>query len=445
MKALRIPTIILLILVGGGCGKNLEQKVLDAAVSQADRLTPTPTASQPEVPSVRQKVYIDASISMRGFVTPDTPGGLTQFIDFIETMPDVLPGCEVYQYGVQPQKQSGGTVEGVTKRVEFDSQLRKPGFYSLKFNPDDVLLKGIAGENEPTLSVLITDGVESDSEGKINTAVLESIRSWMNEGKLFSILVLKSNFAGGFYSERRRHMVGDANVKDRPFYAFVFSTSRREFEDFYEKLRRRFGQMEAIIFSDDALSCKVALPSEIEASYDTKSPADSPYYLQMLVLKKLRQEEEAPGYRFTYSTKPTYPVKSFGLRLNVSLYEWDDAQGQFQRQGTALPGNINYKESSDKPGDAGNEAAQSFVVDSREMIQIGQQRNFGLFAVQPSLYIKDISDGIVQLSTRDDSTPTSANKTYRFQELVFALLDIHMKDRLDSRASPKVYVTIFNR
>ena len=216
--------ISLLMISQQGC-RNEYSKVADLSRNLADGLTDVPPSQVQESPSVEQKVFIDHSESIKGFVSLPTANDKNTFIRFIESMPDVLPGCKVYKYG-QPSGLRGKsiTISEIISAVEFDNQLRNPDSYRLEYNPDDVLFGGVfTYDQKPSFSVLVTDGVESDSQGKVNTKVVDAMCAWLNQGKLFAILKLTSNFSGRFYSERLRRMIGKVDAASRPFYAFVFS------------------------------------------------------------------------------------------------------------------------------------------------------------------------------------------------------------------------------
>lgn len=423
-----------------GCGTEANVKIAGLSTELADRLTqpqPTPPA---DTASQRQRVYVDSSLSMQGFIGK-TAGERTAFDDFLDAMPDVLPGCEVWRYGqtvrADVQKMS---LADVTARAEFDARLHARSSYSLLFNPDDVLIRSIAEQPEPALTMLLTDAVESDSRGQVNTVVVDSVRQWLGRGNLFAVLVMKSRFSGPFYSERlRRTLPQEVNVAARPFYAFVFATSQREFEDLKSKLGRRFPDLGVIEFSDDALSCRVEMPLDSAADYANEGPPAKPYYWQMLNLRGVDDEARTQlVYKYTYEVKGSYPVKALGFRLKSYVHAWDGEQGQFQVAGRELTADVKVEE-----GGAGS-PQESFLLRPAPLLAAASPGDYHFYSFEPSVYVKEPSDEVTALSTRDDSMPETAGRTYRFQELVLALLDVHLKDRLLPRASPWVYLTVAN-
>jgi len=444
----RAALATLMAVVLTGCSGWENKKVRKISIDLADRLSVPKPPQEPALPSVEQRVYVDSSWSMKGFIGDIRSGTRTTLDDFIDAMPDVLPGCKVFRYGHTPgpaeKPSSSLKLADVTSAAEFNNQLHDPSLYQMTFNPDDVLLSSIVAEKRSGLSVILTDGVESDSTGKVNTVVVNSVRDWMNTGKLFAILILKSRFSGPFYSERVRNMIGEATVETRPFYAFVFSPTTREFDDLYDKIKRRFPKIRALVFSDESMQCRAELPST-GASYATEQPPDKPYYWQMLKIKDVPVSGDDPlVYKYAYEIKATYPVKSLGVHLIAKLHKWDPSLKQFQEEGSLLPTDkqiVVTEENSDRSG----ASTQTFLLKTKGLFSSDSQSDFGFYSIEQSPYIKEVSDEVVSFSTRDDSTLASADKTYRFQELVLALLDVHLKNRVVPRIVPQVHVTVASR
>jgi hypothetical protein len=447
---MRFPPVLMLrffmmsaVLFFSGCVRSGKPEIARQSIELADRLTPNSLASVTDVPSKSQHIYIDSSWSMKGFISKGKPGGRTAFDEFIDVMPDVLPGCEVYRYGQAGQENAPvNNLNQIVVKTEFDAKLHDPTTYQLTYNPDDALLRHLVSQQEPGLSLLLTDGVESDRNGQVNTVVVDSIRSWMAQGKIFAILVMRSRFSGKFYSERQRKMLeGEVTVEDRPFYAFVLATSKREFDDLTEKLRRRFNDMQVISFSDDTISCRVELPAETNASYANEAPPGKPYYWQMLTAKDVQSPPDAPlVYKFIYEINAAYPIKSLGIHFRSMLYRWDSTRKQFEQEASPFADNLNA--AAGEEADAQAHRVQSFSLPAGPFLQAGISEDYDFYSIEPTIYVKEVADDVGALSARDDSTQATANKTYRFQELVLALVDVHLKDRLLPRVSSFLYLTI---
>lgn len=423
-------------LLTSSCWQNPKSKVANRSIELADRLTPQAQNSVDGVAATRQRVYVDSSLSMQGFIGES--GKRSIFDEFLDAMPDVMPGCEVFRYGdsssPEPQNQ-------ITTRVQFDHQLHNRSLYTREFNPDAVLINSLTQDQEPALSIVITDGVESDSQGQVNTAVVNSIRSWMNRGGIFAILVMKSKFSGKFYSERQRRMLnGNVEIPARPFYALVFSPSMRDFEDLQDKLRRRFPELKSLLFSDDAITCQSEIPADSAASYAQESPPDKPYYWQMLTAPNFpKGAENEITYHFSYKIKSTYPAGLLGIRTQSKLHRWDPS-GQFEAEGSISQTQPAVGSSNVDP--IGNVKTQVFNLRPQQVFQQAALDDYRFYSIEQSVYIKEIDQDIVELSTPDDSEASTGGRTYRFQELIYALMDVHLKDRLLSRMSPRLYITV---
>jgi hypothetical protein len=441
------------------CGGTGNPRVADESTKFADTLN-TSSAVNPatDQPSASQVVYIDSSLSMNGFVGANS-SSRTKFDEVIDVMPDVLPGCTVYRYG-QTGQLNEPDISQITTRAEFDGRLHDPNTYHMGFNPDDVLFRDLASQKKPSFSVILTDGVESDQNGAINTVVVNSIRAWLKSGNVLGILVFRSKFSGDFYSELRRKMIGKITAEARPFYAFVMATSRREFTDFVEKLKRRYGSLQSIVFSDDALKSTIALPVNAKANYENESPPAKPYYWQMMTVKDLpndgrtitQNENTQPansnkatpadlplGYEYDFEITRSYPIKALGFNLSVKEHLWDRSQSTFQREPVKSPNEITPTGVQQTKN--GESTRQTFTVPPEDIIKSSSDGDFQFYEVDCSIYIKEVADEVSSISTRDDSTADNANKTYRFQELVLAIMDVHLKDRISPKALPRLYVT----
>jgi hypothetical protein len=234
-------------------------------------------------------------------------------------------------------------------------------------------------------------------------------------------------------------MLDPVTVEARPFYAFVLSPGQREFDDLREKLRRRFPDLRTILFSDDAITCRPELPVDHRASYASESPPDKPYYWQMIRLADLKGSGDEPLlYRFRYEVKETYPVRSLGLRVTPALYRWDGEQ--FQQAGAATNAKFEVAEEPAEAQPGGHGVVLTYGL--KPAFAGEGQSDYSFYAVEQAAYIKEISEELAATSTRDDGTPANAGKTYRFQELVSTLLDVHFKERLAARTSPRLYLTV---
>ncbi|GEM_PF-1880509 len=432
-------------------------KIINQSHVLAEKLTKQPEPSASETTSIEQRIYIDHSESMAGFVGDLRSGKRTSFDQFIDALPAVLPSCKVFKYG-QPRRDAPiRGLQDIAIEVEFDGRLHDKRNYSLEYNPDEALIESLVAEKEPILSILLNDGVESDSMGRVNTTMVDVIERWLSQGKSLAILIMKSRFSGRFYSESQRRMIEDVTVESRPFYAFVFSPSIREIDDLIDKLNSVGGlQMKSIIFSDRSITGRVELPANLRASYATEQPPSKQYYWQLFETKKVNPEnEEGFIYRFIYEIGPNYPVKSLGLRLDFRHHRWDANSDQFQAEGTLLPIEIksesrnagsDHQPEGTNPDDPGKDTrtGRSFFFSGNGLSNIDIQSNYMFFSAEPFPYVKEIDDDLLNLSTRDDGERENAGKTYRLQDLIYAITNAHIKSRLIPRLSQGLFITGVN-
>jgi hypothetical protein len=430
-KALSTAACFLLIgfaAAATGCGNKVAQASRDLAAKITHESPSSANDPGPRSDSDEKRVYLDASLSMKGFVNPKAH---SRFDEFIDTIGDVMTGCQLYKYGQAPPG-PGGDDRGLTKRVRFGLELHRPEFYDLVYNPDDLLIEGLAGEEHPALSVLITDGVYSEPQGATSPPVVQAIQKWMDRGNAFGILILRSRFDGPFYSEGERRMLPRRVVEQRPFYAFVFSRTPDAFRDLREKLGQRLpdAQMQAVLFSDDAITCAPKLDAKQRGLYSSSAPPRSPYYWQMFSAELFaRQNPARVRYDITCNVSPDYPVSDVALTPIPEYYRWERGA---------------YKKADRVP--AGFEAAPSAGAAPGVTVSLPKDTSsdYGFYhlGIVPSQ--KSLRPDIEGLSTRDDRPEAAGGRTFRFLEFVAALADTHFKTRLAPRAATAVFVTVEN-
>ena len=417
------------VLVTSGCAN----KVVQASRTQAEKITANspvpPRGSQSGSDSRQRRVFLDASLSMKGFVHPAEH---SRFDEFLDAIGDVLPGCQLYKYGRRAGK-SLGQEESLTEQVRFGSELHQPDFYSLAYNPDDLLIEQFNKEDPASVSVIITDGVYSEPQGGTSPPVVQAIQGWLDKGNTFGILILKSRFDGPFYSEHERAMLPRFSVAERPFYAFVFSPTVNAFNDLREKLSRRDPEtpMQAILFSDEALSCAPKLDQKLKGLYAFSAPPRVPYYWQMFSASLFGQNDPVQiRYDVACSLSPDYPISELKFEVTSEYYRWE--KGAFTKTDHAPTG---FKvEPSNEASSAG------FVVDFPR--DLSSDYGFYHFKLVPSG--QSLRNSIGELSTRDDRLEKNGGKTFRFFEFTASLADTHFKTHLAPRAAAAVFVTIEN-
>ena len=378
------------------------------------------TANPLEAPEGR--IYLDASISMQGYVVPDTN---TAYKQFINGLGYALHSPRVIKFG-QPHGVRQEDYEKLTQQVDLDKTLFSPSFYNLEYNPSHVLVQHLNTEHRPALSVLITDGVHSDQREREHHLTVEAILHWLEQGGTFGILALKARFSTReFYSERLRAMVPwGGTVAARPVYAFVFSPTTQDFNDLEAELRRRFPSLQTLWFSDEAIRSTVSTPLQQGAKcLDWTIPPRAPYYWHMCT------PAGALTYTIEHSIAASYPVRRVALKGHATYYRWDRDHEHFEASPTS-PSSSHYRCTVNT-----NQGTTQIAL------QIANREDYGFYRIQLKASVGLLREEVLALSTDDDSKPAELHKTYKFQVLINALADGHLNTRLARTALPRLYLT----
>ena len=425
---------LFLVLSDTGCQKSrVARASRDLAASIVNTRTPDGSQGNSAMPIVERRVYIDSSLSMKGFVNAENH---TTFDELLDEIGNVLPGCRLYKYGASGRPPE--TLSALFTQVGFDREIHTSNFYNLAYNPDDRLIDSFTSDDRPVLSVLITDGVYSEPEASTSPPVVDAIQRWMQRGRVLGILAFTSSFNGPFYSERRRAMLPTFSVPSRPFYAFIFSPTEKAFRDLEEKLRPRFPDMRSILFSNEVVSIKVNVTNGTKGLYSSKSPPESPFYWRMYDPDLFAQSTASLNYSIKYSISPNYPASQFKTELTPDYYRWE--QSKFKRLEAGPPAPFKYEPVSDSAAGSEEPASSSFVVTLPKDLSA----DYGFYDLKITSSVKSLRPEIINLSTRDDSIRENANKTYRFFEFISALTEVHFKSQLASKLSPEIFVTVAN-
>jgi len=405
-----------------------------------------PSDPNGSTPIEEQRVYLDASLSMRGFVNSQHH---SRFDELLDELGDALPGCRLYKYGQAGDRAPVNASELITP-VGFGRELHESAFYGLRYNPDDRLIDKLANEDRPVLSVLITDGVYSEPAGGASPPVVNAIQRWLQKGRVLGIFTFKSAFYGPYYSERGRTTLPAFPVRDRPFYAFVFSPTERALKDLQEKLQRHFPEMQTIRFADDAISCTPNLNRRLKGTYSFREPPVAPYHWQMFDSEIFIAGKPAV---ITFTVKCTvasdYPVSELSFTLLPEYHRW--VKGTFQKAESVLPGFVadppNQKHIPiDTKEQAGGSGPTADSIQSDFVVHLPRDSNsdYGFYHFKLIATAHELRPELGESSTRDDRDTRDAGKTYRFLELVSAIADLHFKNSLATKTATAIFVTLDN-
>lgn len=445
LKLLRSAALAALLLSTSACERacsRTENRVAQASQSLAEKITreegATPAPPRAGAEAEESRVYLDASISMSGFVGA---GNRTRFDEVLDSIGDHMPGCQLFKFGQAGETPPKDPAQLMTP-ARFVSELHSPTFYNLTYNPDDRLVELLAAEPRPARSVLITDGVYSQAEGGTTPPVVNAMQKWMQRGMSLGVFVFRSRFSGRFYSEVQRGMLPKpVTVESRPFYAFVFSPTVQGIKELQERLEPRFREMRAFILSPEALDAAIDWQRPKELSLSAKPPA-KPFYWQMFNERLFAQREPPP---LTYTLKPalaqTYPAAAFRTDTVTEYYRW--ARTDFKKEDAPPPG-FALTVAPQAAGGGAEGAAPSGDVQFTLKLSPDRVGDFGFYHVRLNLGVSSLRPDILALSTRDDRNPADADKTYRFYEFMYALTNMHFKTQLAGKSSKSLFVTVRN-
>lgn len=432
-RAFWAPALTSLLLITTACPSTISQRSRNLAQSFEQKSLQDARVPQP-LPSsnARAKVYLDASLSMSGYVTGE-PDNHTQFDVFVDKLGDYLPGGRVYKFGQGPSQE-------LLSPANFDRSIHTPAFYSLNYNPNDALIRQINSEEETALSVVVTDGVQSDDPGQGNPPVVDAIIDWLRKGGTFGIFVLRSSFQGPFYSEHARTWIRNGNgssrfnIGARPFYAFVLSPTTHEFNELRSKILRDFPETGVVVIGSNSVTCQVGESSNGPKPYGKGAP-------QWRWFKDLfgRNTSAQLSQQVQCKLDPEYSAGRLSLTAQVTTCHWNGSDFVPTEVAAAIGSDAVYEQ----PNVSAPSTSQSFnlkltlVPDSRS--------NITFYRIRSSASISDLRNDLRELNTEDDSDPKDTEKTYRLSSLIVALTEAHLKAFVREQSLPRLYLTVENK
>ena len=454
----------------------------------ADNKAKSPTAI------VEKRVYLDASKSMRGFA-----GHGGNFDRLLGELGYLMGDPKVFKFGSRA-KNSSLRYADLVQPTHLGQEQRSPQYYDLMHNPDDVLFSELSQRAKESLSIYISDGVYSAADAKAGSRVITPLSQWFGNGRVLGIFAVHSAFKGSFYSEKscsetqgQRCWLEDVNVSNRPFYVFVFSPNEDTFRKLQHDLKAKFKDFTTIAFLDHSISSEGLELPENDSIYDSGKQEDG-YYWQMFT-PKLFDSDGPSTLRFNlrYVVDKEYPLNKLGCRVSAKYYAWNDSNRSFAaselpttfktvpmaslQQGRVFSATTRVvrnepvwnssamtllgQGSSGEPPRPSSKRLEPTSANApgsqeRENQEGGRstgfqleiprdtRTNYSLYYLPITVAIEELTPGIQKLSTDDDSLPRNANLTYRFAEMVRALLAVHVESQLANQLAPPLFLTISN-
>jgi len=240
-------------------------------------------------------VYLDTSLSMAGYVSPNAktafavaPDGRTIFSKTLLELRNV-----VTTLSPQPQVVVRKVDANVSAPSYSDLDLSQASVNRSLYNGKETNLAGAIksfskplnpdaeDQSPPRFHILVTDGVQSSAknnselncaQGSDSFCVKKQLLELMNSGWGGAVIGLRSEFNGIVYSEVSHQQVQFSSGKDaakfRPFYLYVFSSDRAALDKLVDSLRQRLAPLgSAENFREFVLTSDYAIgPGTIEIS-----------------------------------------------------------------------------------------------------------------------------------------------------------------------------------
>lgn len=421
----------------------------DSQASPSSEPSPTPVSSPSLL--VESRVYLDASESMRGFSAPKENN---RFLKLLGNIGYAMPNCRLFKYGTQTGK-NGSDIADQLQEIRFSKAFESEAFYNLQNNQDDLLINALANEEKPVRSVLITDGVYSSPGAELQSETVRAIENWLKRGRFFGILVFKSPFKGRFWSENKRNWLENANVENRPFYAFVFSPDETGFVELRDKLKLDFPDTDVVAFPREAARCEFEPQTRDFLDQRTDPPA-SRFYLYYYSTEIFNETNSADlFYKLNCQPAENYPVEKFVEQVNLDYYSWET--DGFKENKNPPVFRIEYQSGASKtnpsdtpsPADAAavqTPAASKAAPGNLKISFNKEPRNpYSLYRVTLNLSGgNNLLPKIRGLSTQDDAVQEDMDKTYRFYEFIAAVTTIHLQTGGAIKLPPPSFVVFEN-
>lgn len=405
-----------------GCG-DAEVKRAQAASKDLARSLGAEDSTQQNVASSlppgasRVILYIDASRSMAGF------GGCGSSPSEFDVALDRLS----VDWGITSLTKFGESQYGAPRfdELPFTRGVHCPAFYAERQNPDYKLYAHIAGDSTGAVHAYVTDAVQSDLVAGSQSPSVRSLQEWLQSGKALRIVALRSRFQGPAWSEQRQRWVGTASVDNRPFYIFLFGQTDAQLDQVLSRLSRSVLQQTVVLsFSPDMARCRV-----VTQPVSRRDELLTPAWI-LLELPRLPGLASNPTGVASYECllDARAPLESVLPSVNIRYRRWD---GQGFARSAELPAGTRV-------------TADSVVVNvssSRAIVALQAPRDhstrFGFYELQLSGAPGDLKPQVSALSTDDDTTLDTFDRTYRFSWLIEQLV----RSQLHGTIPPRHFFT----
>ncbi len=439
--------------------------------------------TQPPPPSIKTDnqlvVYLDKSESMAGYVAADTQK-TTVFSQTLLELREVVSQLSPKLAGVyrtvdakvsSPAFREMELAEVANKRDYFNGQetnlVGAIKAFSLPLTKTGSDSQGNAETDAvPRLHVLVTDGVQSTKQqpsesscvsGSDAYCVKSSIQELLEKGWAGTILGVRSEFVGKVYPEKGGGAFTYQSKSDtgsyRPFYLYIFSPDRIALDELVVRLKKK---LRPVLGSEDAIrEYSLSGPYSEGVAQVEVGLAEAKKYVRVTQEKPTDKEPARLTLRVNLDTERN----SVGAQ-NVTLIVTPTWNGHALASGMPkeLPGLLKWElqevELADNAKDKSRQRQPELKIVKQGANEPGQmvvQLSVGwtpgtgspvwrLFRLVGRLNVEeDYPPWVEQWSTKEDSKPENANRTFN---LVGSLSGLWNNPQLKKQAIAEIWVRV---
>ena len=238
--------LLLVLLSFSACGS---RQICEPAPQ--DTRSPFPALSQ----SLKVDVFLDGTVSMKGFIVPGTATRYQRTLPLLENSVERgWPDRQIAFY------KFGTTVAELPEREYLKAQ--QTGFYAGNVLSRDTLIQNVIQQAAPDkLTVVVTDLFQKDVD--VNLLTNQIKEKYIKQGLAVGVLGIKSEFGGRIYDVGPNNYAFDYRSDDsnaatfRPFYVLAFgghADVNRYFDEMFKGGLRQMPETQAVIISQHLTS-----------------------------------------------------------------------------------------------------------------------------------------------------------------------------------------------
>lgn len=352
-------------------------------------------------------LVIDASRSMAGFAGCTTAP--TEFNTTLDRISSDLSIVTTVRFG-ERGRGSGDAFE----HLQLSRAVHCRPFYDRLQNPDYALFERARADTSGSTFLYLTDGVQSDWRGPNPGPSVGLLKDWVASNRGLAIVAFRSRFQGQAWSEQSQRMLGDVSAERRPFYLFVLAPTEGQVDALLRQLSRAaLANAQVIRFGSDAVSCTGSAADKLPKYRRTASPP-------WAWVKHEALARAASVAKYTCTIRPEYPLATVRPTATLWYRQWDGAS--FDAEAT-VPKGVQLR-----PDSISMENGRS-TVGLSGTLPFDNRSRFGLYHVRLEAEPGELRQSVNELSTDNDATPESFDRTYRFSWVLEQLARAHLAQR----------------